>query len=279
MSGLLRRITRSRTADAGEAPPEGRAAAPDGAPHAADLPAGDAARPAGDAAAGDPVRATTVLATPAGLDPAEGPVRPPAGRRGSLRRRLRYLRSARELMLRDLGGLLYEIHRTGGGNVDAHAPLVDAKVQRLVDVDAESRALEAALGAPRSAALVFQPGIGGSCPACGELYALGARFCATCSRPTNAVPVASGDHPVRAMPAAPEAPAAPAMPAAPEASAVPGASDDPEVPAGAAASDEHAQTGVLPAAGETASYPGRRNGSDPEPAAPDDTLASRRSES
>ncbi|HZB75989.1 MAG TPA: hypothetical protein VE526_07180, partial [Solirubrobacteraceae bacterium] len=48
---------------------------------------------------------------PAGLDPAEADARPLAGRRARLRRRLRYLRRARELMLRDLGGLVFEIHR------------------------------------------------------------------------------------------------------------------------------------------------------------------------
>ena len=100
---------------------------------------------------------------PAGVDPAEAPLRPPAGRRGRLRRRLRYLRRARELMLRDLGGLLYEVHRTGGGNVEAHATVVGAKVQRIAGLDAEAHALETALTAPRGETVVFEPGVGGTC--------------------------------------------------------------------------------------------------------------------
>ena len=108
---------------------------------------------------------------PAGVDPAAAPFRPPAGRRGRLRRRLRYLRRARELMLRDLGGLLYEIHRTGGGRVDQHATIVRAKVQRIAGLDAEAHAIEGALAAPRSETVVFEPGIGGTCAVCGELMA------------------------------------------------------------------------------------------------------------
>jgi hypothetical protein len=124
---------------------------------------------------------------PAGLDPAEAALRPPAGRRGRLRRRLRYLRRARELMLRDLGGLVFEIHRTGGGDMTSHAPVVAGKVDRLRQVDAESIALETALDAPRGEAVVFQPGVGGTCAVCGELYASTARFCSECGTSTTAV--------------------------------------------------------------------------------------------
>jgi hypothetical protein len=110
-------------------------------------------------------------------------------------------------MLRDLGGLLYEIHRTAGGDVHAHAPIVAAKVQRIVGLDAEARALETALAAPRGDALVFQPGIGGTCAACGELYGSGARFCSSCGAPTADAP-----PPVPEMPAPPDAPATEAAP-------------------------------------------------------------------
>jgi hypothetical protein len=130
---------------------------------------------------------------PAGLDPAEAEMRPPAGRRGRLRRRLRYLRRARELMLRDLGGLVYEIHRTGGGDMTSHAPIVTGKVDRIRQVDAESVALETALGAPRGETVVFQPGIGGTCVACGDLYPSDARFCANCGRSTTEPPVTEAD--------------------------------------------------------------------------------------
>jgi hypothetical protein len=128
--------------------------------------------------------------TPAGLDPAEAPMQPPVGRRGRLRRRLRYLRRARELMLRDLGGLLYEVHRTGGGRVEAHATVVGAKVQRIAGLDAEAHALETALTAPRGETVVFEPGIGGTCAACGELYGSDAHFCSNCGAPVGtAAPV------------------------------------------------------------------------------------------
>jgi len=208
MSGLLRRIKRSRTADAGEPLPQGQAAEAEGAAPATGAPAGPEPSATGDTAVLEPATAQpapeakpadakppeapkpVLLAdpnVPAGVDPAEAPLRPPAGRRGRLRRRLRYLRRARELMLRDLGGLLYEVHRTGGGDVQAHATVVNAKVQRIVSVDAEAHAIETALAAPRAEAIVFQPGIGGSCPTCGELYGTGARFCSNCGGPLGAV--------------------------------------------------------------------------------------------
>lgn len=117
-----------------------------------------------------------VAALPAGVDPEEMARRPSTRRRGGLRRRLRYLQRAREVMLRDLGGLVYEIRRREPGAAEA---LVDAKVQRLAEVDAELRELEDALG-PRGETVLREPGIGGSCPVCGELHPSDARFCARC---------------------------------------------------------------------------------------------------
>src|SRR5215218_10962822 len=179
MSGLLRRIKRSRAADAGETHAEGQAAGPEGAPTTAET----AKLPA--AATAPAIKADP--AVPAGLDPAE-PVATPAGRRGRLRRRLRYLRRARALMLRDLGGLLYEVHRSGGGNVEAHATVLTAKVQRISGLDAEAHALETALASPRPDALVFEPGIGGTCPNCGELFSSAAHFCTNCGASVTALP-------------------------------------------------------------------------------------------
>jgi hypothetical protein len=83
-------------------------------------------------------------------------------------------------MLRDLGGLLYEVHRTGGGRIDPHAPLLGAKVERLSALDAEAHALEQVLAAPRGAVVSFEPGVGGACPECGEYHAAEARFCSHC---------------------------------------------------------------------------------------------------
>jgi hypothetical protein len=200
MSGLLRRIKRSRAADAGETPAEKQVAAPEAAPTPAVPAAGAAERAPEDRA----VEAAPVVPAdadvPAGLDPVEAAMRPPAGRRGRLRRRLRYLRRARELMLRDLGGLLFEVHRTAGGDVGAHAGVIGAKVERLVSLDAEAHAIEAALGAPRAEAVVFQPGVGGTCDVCGELYGSAARFCSNCGAPTGSVAheaAETGDAPGR----------------------------------------------------------------------------------
>jgi hypothetical protein len=214
MSGLLRRIKRSRDADADVPPPEGRPAESGSAPGPASGAEGvthvmtAAPAPAG-AHTDAPSTPSTLL--PAGVDPAELRLRAPAGRRGRLRRRLRYLRRARELMLRDLGGLLFEVHRTGGGDVGAHQTLIAGKVSRLTAVDAEMRALEEALGAARPETVLFEPGVGGTCVACGELYGSGASFCSRCATPTNAIAVsepAPGDRgaaaSVPAMPAAPE---------------------------------------------------------------------------
>jgi hypothetical protein len=215
MSGLLRRIKRSRTAGAGDPPAEGQAAAPEGAPTTAGDPAGGSATaetPAGDEAA----RAeTTELPTatapaihgdpdkPAGLE-AGAAAQAPSGRRGRLRRRLRYLRRARELMLRDLGGLVYEVHRTGGGDFATHSNVIGGKVERLASLDAETGAIEELLGAPRSESVVFEPGIGGTCAVCGELYGSAARFCSHCAAPTSATHEAE-PRPVPAMPKPPGA--------------------------------------------------------------------------
>jgi hypothetical protein len=208
MSGLLRRIKRSRTAGAGEPPADEQAAAPEGASTTAETaPTGDEAKTTQlpvttpPAIAADPDR-------PAGLDERAAATQPPAGRRGRLRRRLRYLRRARELMLRDLGGLVYEVHRTGGGDFGAHRGVIDGKIERLVILDTESGAIEQALGAPRSEAVLFEPGVGGTCDVCGELYGSAARFCSRCGTPT--------DPAAREMPAPPAEPRhVPPMPMSP----------------------------------------------------------------
>ena len=265
MSGLLRRIKRSRAADTGEPPAAARAAGPDGAP-AAETSAADSSStdttelPAGAVVVGsDP-------AVPAGLDPAAAGAEVATGRRGRLRRRLRYLRRARELMLRDLGGLLYEVHRTGGGDVGAHTATIGAKVERLASLDAEASAIETALGAARTEAIVFEPGVGGTCAACGELYGSAARFCSHCGAPAGAAvqvtPAASAEpRPVPAMPKPPASRAAgeeePPQPAAGAAPDEPGASDAsenatdadrPEARAGAGDASEDATAADRPAA-------------------------------
>ena len=124
------------------------------------------------------------------------------GRRGKLRRRARFLRRARELALRDLGGLVYEARRReqDGGK------LVEEKVQRLGAIDEELHALEAELGTPRGETVLREPGVGGTCPRCGELHASDAHFCSRCgARPDRG---GRGGAPERPQPRSAAAPAA-----------------------------------------------------------------------
>ena len=123
---------------------------------------------------------------PAGVDPSELEQAPASTRRGRLRRRLRYLRSVRELLLRDLGGLTYEIHRTASARQESHGRLQQAKAERIASLDAEVRALEAHLAEPHAATTLREAGIGGTCPECGELHASDAHFCARCGAPLDA---------------------------------------------------------------------------------------------
>ena len=61
-----------------------------------------------------------------------------SARRGKLRRRIAFLRAARELLLRDLGGFVYELHRTAHDiEHEAHRRLRETKLARLSRVDAE----------------------------------------------------------------------------------------------------------------------------------------------
>ena len=198
MSGLLRRIRRpgaaeetSREAVTAPEPAHGSAPlAPDGerSPAPAD---------------GPPL--------PAGTGPEDVERRKIAGRRGKLRRRARFLRRARELALRDLGGLVYEAgrRRQDGG------ALVKEKVQQLGLLDEELHGLETALGAPRGETVLREPGVGGTCPRCGELHASNAHFCSRCGLDLTATPAAPEADATEA-----DAPAEPATtelpPAAPE---------------------------------------------------------------
>jgi len=125
---------------------------------------------------------------PAGVDQGDLAGAPAASaRRGKLRRRLRYLRHVRELLLRDLGGFTYEIHRTAGGTPqEAHRRLAAAKASRITAIDAEVGALEARLGEPHAETVLREAGIGGTCPECGELHASDAHFCSRCGAPLDA---------------------------------------------------------------------------------------------
>ena len=104
---------------------------------------------------------------PAGLDPDELAARPAtSARRSKLRRRVAFLRAAREVLLRDLGGFMYEVHRTAHDvEVEAHRRLRETKLVRLARVDAELHEIETRLDDVRRQVLVREPGVGGECPA------------------------------------------------------------------------------------------------------------------
>ena len=88
------------------------------------------------------------------------------------------------MLLRDLGGFSYEVHRAGGAPHGGHRDIIERKAQRLAAIDEELRAHEAALGLTAPAqTVVREPGIGGTCPACGELHGSDAGWCAYCGTP------------------------------------------------------------------------------------------------
>jgi hypothetical protein len=95
--------------------------------------------------------------------------------RGRLRRRLRFLRRARELAFRDVGGLIFDMRRFGRDRPD----LVDAKLGALAAVDQELRALERVLDDRRPIHELREPGLS-SCPRCGALHASEDNFCPRC---------------------------------------------------------------------------------------------------
>jgi hypothetical protein len=96
--------------------------------------------------------------------------------RGRLRRRLRFLRRARELQLRDLGGLVFDLYRFG----QQREPLVRGKLDAVIATDHELRSLEDMLADPRATREVRRPSVGGACPGCNALYPSDASFCSEC---------------------------------------------------------------------------------------------------
>jgi hypothetical protein len=237
MSGLKRRLTRRRSAGPEGSEPTAAAPGPGTTPNqppAEEAPTSllsdPAAQPAqvqppapfsaGQPAPGAPYSHLDPAAPPAepsadlppGLDPDElAAVPTTSARRGRLRRRVAFLRAARELLLRDLGGFVYEIHRTAGDHEhEAHRRLRATKLERLTRVDAELHELELLLDDVRRNVVVSEPGVGGECPECGELFGSAAHYCSHCGLPLTESARRAFSRIVAAQPAAAEAPAAPA---------------------------------------------------------------------
>lgn len=95
--------------------------------------------------------------------------------RAALRRRLRVLERRKELELRDVGGLVFELHRAGRSD----QRLVDAKLETLDATDTELRNLREALDIEGHVIELREAGIA-SCSSCGELMGSTDRFCASC---------------------------------------------------------------------------------------------------
>ncbi len=122
--------------------------------------------------------------TPAPAGAPSTPARGPSSKdRGRMRRRIRYLRRARELGFRDLGGLMFDQYRFRSPNQE----LLGAKLAALHALDSERRALEHILGERREFDDLREPGIS-SCPNCGALHGSDAHFCERCGAPQNGTP-------------------------------------------------------------------------------------------
>lgn len=144
--------------------------------------------------------------------------------RGRLRRRLRFLRRARELAFRDVGGLMFDLRRFGRDRPD----LVEAKLNALAAVDGELRALERVLDDQRLIHELREPGLS-SCPRCGALHASEDNFCPHCGLQFGGS-VAMGEV-GGAIAAPPQAPPAPIAQATPPTLRYPDAARSPSAPA------------------------------------------------
>jgi hypothetical protein len=131
------------------------------------------------APATSPPEAPADVQPPAGMELPPPQPRPPGFReRGRMRRRVRFLRKARELAYRDLGGLVFEMQRRGQRNDE----LVAAKLGVLANFDTELRALESALEERHPVTVLREAGIG-ACPRCAAIHGSEDRFCAMCGMP------------------------------------------------------------------------------------------------
>ncbi len=182
--------------------------------------------------------------------------------RGRVRRRARFLRKARELAYRDLGGLVFNLHRFGKRN-DA---LVLAKLSTIARIDGELRGLESALGESRRVTVLREAGVT-ACPRCAAIHSSEDRFCPSCGLPLTGradLPIATaagqtpavtaarastiaGTPPVAPVPAAAESSPGAEAPSGTAAPA-PGAASEPADAAAGTPADADAATGTPAAA-------------------------------
>lgn len=178
-----------------------------------------------------------VTEEPTPADTVPGEEMPGFVERGKLRRRLRFVHRARELALRDLGGLVFDLHRFGRERND----LVDQKLAALATLDSEMRALATLLDDHPDVTVLHEPGIA-SCPRCGALHASDAAYCSACG-----LPVGRGAN----LPSGPAlAGPVPPTPAAAAQAATPAPEPDPANPADAPIATEAVPEGETPAPGE-----------------------------
>ena len=144
----------------------------------------------------------------AASDPAPTPARPGFAKRGRMRRRARFLRKARELAYRDLGGLVFNLHRFGQQNDE----LVLAKLGTIEHIDRELRALESSLGERQDVTVLREAGVT-ACARCAAIHSSEDRFCPRCglsvSRHTD-LPIAGAAGSADPPPAASSGQPAPA---------------------------------------------------------------------
>jgi hypothetical protein len=220
----------------------------------------------------NPADASAERAPDDGQPPQSPPSEQPGFRsRGRARRRARFLRRARELAYRDLGGLVYNLHRFGQRN----DPLVLAKLNTLTLIDNELRTIETTLEERRPITVLREAGIT-ACPRCAAIHGSEDRFCPNCGLPMSRhadLPIAGAPagSPPAADGGAPQAQAGqPSAPAAAPAPAPQPASSPVAAPAAAAPqappSAEHA---VVPAsASAAASSPPAGRAPQPPPRGP-----------
>jgi hypothetical protein len=137
-----------------------------------------------------------------------------------MRRRARFLRKARELAYRDLGGLVFDLHRFGQRN----DPLVLAKLATLRQIDTEVRELEEGLRDRRPVTVLREVGIA-ACPRCAAIHGSDDRFCPGCGLAFDA----HADRPISTAPVSPQV-RPPATSQSPAAAPTPATTPGPATP-------------------------------------------------